>query len=61
MPNINETHIKQLWDHTAEYGRKYYNDSSENQHDTLGEKNWWKNVFSVFLNTVGKHIPAVAS
>lgn len=37
MANINEMHIKQL--HTAECGRKYYNDSSENQHDTLGEKN----------------------
>lgn len=38
MANINEMHIKKLWDHTAECGHKRYNDGSENQHDILEKK-----------------------
>lgn len=38
MANMNEVHIKQPWDHTAECGHKWYAVGSENQHDILEKK-----------------------
>lgn len=53
-------HTKQLRDHTAEGGHKWYNDGSENQHDILEKKTDERTYFLNFLS-MGKHISAVAS